>query len=129
MPSSSVNYKSTITNDIGSTPTLIFGSEKSCSIESIWIVNTTQNSLFVDITILREIDNEPKSTYIIRKLPITAYGKQEIINANIQNNVGISSTPQAYYTLPGDTMFANSDFIQNRFECHVNYREFVETGV
>lgn len=122
-----VNFKVTRTAQVSSTPTLIWGSELGCSIESIVVVNTTANDLLLDITILSEVDLEPITYYLIKQLPITAFGKQEIINTNFQNNVGISETDTASYTLSGDTMSANSNFVGSLFDCQVSYRELTDT--
>lgn len=88
-------------------------------------MNRTANNLLADITILREIDNVPTTFYIANKIPMVANGKQEIINLCI-NSAGINYTDTILYVQNGDTIFANSNFVNNKFDCLISYREFTE---
>lgn len=123
-----VNFKCSRSKQVSSTPTLIFGSALTCIVDSIIVVNTTSNQMLLDVTILSEIDLTPITFYLVRKMPIAPFAKQEILNTNIQNNVGVSTTETILYMLSGDLMHANSDFVGNKFDCHVNYRELAETA-
>ena len=104
---------------------MVFGSNNTCEIVSIILVNRTSNSLLADITILREIEEVPFTFYLANKIPIAPFGKQEILNLCI-NSQGIGYTDTILYMQPGDTMFANSNFINNTFDCLISYREFTE---
>jgi len=113
------------TAKISSTPTLVFGALHTCEIDSIILVNRTKNPLSVDITILREIDSVPITFYIANKVPMVAFGKQEILNLCI-NSQGNEYTETILYVQNGDTIFASSDFVNNLFDCLISYREFTE---
>lgn len=94
-------------------------------IDSIIAVNRTANPLLLDISILREIDSVPITFYFARQVSLVPYGKQEILNLCI-NNEGYNYTETLLYMENGDTMFANSDFVNNTFDCLISYREFTE---
>ncbi len=93
--------------------------------DSIILVNRTKNPLSVDITILREIDSVPITFYLANKVPMVAFGKQEILNLCI-NSQGNEYTETILYVQNGDTIFASSDFVNNLFDCLISYREFTE---
>jgi len=97
----------------------------TCEIDSIIVVNRTANPLLLDISILREIDTVPTTFYFARQIALSAYGKQELINLII-NNQGYNYTDTLLYLENGDTMFANSDFVNNIFDCLISYRGFTE---
>lgn len=107
---------------------MVFGSNNTCEIVSIIIVNRTSNPLLVDLTILREIDETPVTFYLANKIPIAGFGKQEILNLCL-NSQGINYTDTILYVQSGDTMFANSNFINNTFDCLISYREFTELPI
>ena len=118
----------TSTANVASTPTLVFGSNNTCEIVSIIIVNRTSNPLLVDLTILREIEETPITFYLANKIPIAALGKQEILNLCV-NSQGLTYTETILYLQNGDTMHANSNFINNKFDCLISYREFSELPI
>lgn len=78
------------------------------------------------MTILREEEGNPVYTPFANKIPITGYGKQEIVNLCV-NSQGLNYTETILYTEGGDLIHANSDFINNRFACIICGREFLET--
>lgn len=89
-------------------------------------MNRTANPLFINVTNLREVDSVPITSFLATKVPIVAYGKQEIINLCI-NSQGVVHTDTIYYANIGDLLHASSDFVNNIFDCIVCYREFIET--
>jgi hypothetical protein len=77
------------------------------------------------LKIIRAGAETPIEAYHARKIPMVGYGKQEIINLCI-NTEGINYTDTILYIQNGDVMYANSDNINNSFDCFVSYRKFLE---
>lgn len=104
--------------NIESTPTLIFGSQQSCYIDSISFCNTTDNDLFFDLFIAgeRTINNV--------LVAVQAYhSKKRLLKANqtLELELGALKSPQS-----GDLFYANSDFSGSTFDVLVSYRELTE---
>jgi len=117
-----VDYNSNQIANIGSTPTSIFVATHKSIIDSIVITNITNKVILLTVKIFRN----PVSSHFVINLPIAAYGKQEIINTNFQNNIGVSTTDTALYLINEDELRANSDFSGSLFDCIVSYREILE---
>lgn len=111
--------------NVSSTPYLMGGAESTCFIDSINVVNTTSNSLLFDSFLLVESGSSTENPYFAYQVPISGYGKQEILNVSI-NSQGISSTPTIAYMIPGDLLYVNSDFSENTFDCLVFGRQLTE---
>jgi hypothetical protein len=122
--SSFVNFKEYRTRNISSTPTIIFVSQYKCRILCIHICNNTKNPLLLDIKVLEEIDNVGVNTNFCQKIPISGYGKQEMVNVSF--NTTISQTPSLLQPAAGDILLANSDFVGNKFDSIVVYEELIE---
>ena len=113
MPDSSpwVNYKLYATNDIDSTPTLVFGSQYAARLWSILAVNRTEFPFFLEMNILR--DGNLSYPFIVQQ-KIEPYETKEII-------------PYSGFIMEGgDTLFGNTDFSGNRFTSLISYEELLE---
>lgn len=117
-----VNFFSTPTASIDSTSTLIGGAISTSIIDSIYVCNTSDQDIFIDITILAERNLTPITTYRIKKFFLPKNESAELISPthNQVNSVLILET--------GDTLFGNSDFSGNTFDCVVSGRQLLETA-
>lgn len=106
-----VNFKLYTTAQVGSTPTLVFGSQQACIIDEVQITNTIQEKILVDITILRE---DGINYFFLKQQPINVYGIVNVLKGSV------------LYLEPGDLLYANSDFSGNLFDCLVSYRQLNE---
>ena len=118
-----VNFLSTPTVAISSTPQSIFGtnylgSNHACIIDSIFICNTSNQDIFIDIYTLTErlINNvlTAQTTYRFNKVLIVKKMTKELIGG------------AGFNMEQGDLLFAKSDFSGNRFDSAVSYRELRE---
>jgi hypothetical protein len=102
------------TANINNTPTLVFGTEVYCRLDSIRIVNNSNNNILVDIKLLREISEVPRYFNIFNHANIDPYGCQDLLSIDYGGLI---------YVEPGDILFGNSDFSKNKFDCLISYRE------
>jgi hypothetical protein len=113
-----VNFWSNPTPAIDSTPTLIFLSANTCIIKAIGVCNTSNVDIFVTVTALQErtINDTPTpiTTHRFRNVPLKLYQTFDLIEGNQQ------------ILQAGDSLFANSDFSGNTFDCWVDYEELLE---
>lgn len=115
-----------ITLNIGITPTLIFGNDKNtCSLESILITNQTSAITLVYFYILTEHvnGNLTKSNGAI-ECPFINYIELEPMGYR-----DVFKDIRVFYLVPGDLLYAYSNFSGNIFNSFVSYRELTETGV
>lgn len=103
-----------IASQIGSTPTLIFGSDHGCAILSILLCNTTAEEALVTLYILREEETIPVSAELYMNVKIAAFETVELIKETDLR------------TEAGDTIHASSAFSGSLFNSFVSYREFTE---
>lgn len=106
------------TYDIDSTPKLVFGSQYTCKLDSIWICNTGDTELFTDFNLLTEriVNNQPisKNGPFIPNQVLKPKGYIELLLGSVAHIVA------------GDLLYANSDNSSNLFNCFISYREFTE---
>jgi hypothetical protein len=112
-----VSFNLAPTANIDSTPLLVFGSESNSIVDSIFVCNTTDQEIFVDITTLSERNLQPITTYIVRNFLLPGYGSAELIKESVINLEA------------GDIIYANSDFSGNLFDCMISYRQLLETKI
>lgn len=116
-----VRFFSDPTPDIGSTPTLILLKQNAAIIRAIYAVNKTSQEIFVTVTALQErlINNveTPITTYRYINFPVKPYQSIDLIQ-------GMAPLLEG-----GDSLFANSDFSDNRFDCCVDGEELLEPQV
>lgn len=101
------------TGDIGSTPTLIFGSPYTCFLDGLIFSNLMNNDILL-------------SAYVIRtdELPY-----RFMINKPFAANESMDWLYNKHLTLEsGDTIWANSDYADNLFCTMISYRELTETA-
>lgn len=109
-----VNRKRKITNQINSTPTIIFANdEHTCAIESILLINPTENNCLINIYNLTELDDEVTHVTFRNNINLPAY---EILN--------ILQDVSSFNTETSDVFFAYSDASYNVFNTIVSYVEF-----
>lgn len=110
-----VNFNLAPTSAIDSTPALVFGSDNNCIIDSIFVCNTTEQEIFIDITILSErIIDEPVTTYFVKNYLLQKSASAELVKESVIN------------LQAGDLMYAKSDFSNNTFDCMISYRQLLE---
>jgi hypothetical protein len=113
-----VNFFSDPTSAIDSTPIIVCGKTHTSIIDSIFVCNTTDQDIFIDITKLSERNLVPITTYRKRKFLIPANGSADLITANQEDSLLILEA--------GDLLYANSDFSGNTFDCEVSGRQLLE---
>lgn len=104
---------------------MVFGFDRPCEILSIIIVNTTTNPLLLDMDILRFEDDVEVRVLLASKIPIAASGKQEVLNLCL-NSAGINYTETILYPQANDLIHARSNNINNKFDCIISGRKFME---
>lgn len=114
-----VHFKMQPTNLIGSTSTLIYGSQTTCLLDGLTLANQTSNTILVSCYLLREIvgdtpDPVTEDFYLFKNMPILALQSMDWMQ-------GKSMTLEAE-----DTLFAYSDYNDNLFNTFVSYRELTE---
>lgn len=122
-----VKFKRYITQDIASSPLLIFGDDQHlCKAESLIITNTTEEICKVTIYCLADFEGNFKEKiftqqiledqsggYIIQKeIMVSPFGRIDILQ-------GTSLTLE-----PGDLLFAYSQASFITFNTWINYKEF-----
>lgn len=112
--SSFVFSKLKISSKIGSTPTLVFGSDHGCAILSILLCNATAEEALITLYILREEDTIPLNAELYMNVKLGAFQTLELIKETDLR------------TEAGDTIYASSSFSGSVFNCFVSYREFTE---
>lgn len=101
---------------IDSTPVLLFGSQAHCIVDSVYITNTSDREIFVDLTRLSEDEDEVQvTTYRRKRFLLKAYESAELIDST-------------FFLKGGDTIFANSDSTGNLFDCSGSVRVLLETA-
>lgn len=109
-----VNRKRKIVNQINSTPTIIFANDQhTCAIESILLINPTDNNCLITIYNLTEINDEATQVTLKDNITLPAY---EMID--IMQNIS------SFNTETSDIYFAYSDASYNVFNTIVSYIEF-----
>ena len=113
-----VNFRMKPTKNIGSTPTLIFGSSYACVIAGIIIANQTQNALLFSLYLLREEGTPTPSEAV--EYPFN-------INMNLESQKSVDWLEGKDLILEaGDTLYAYSYYDGNLFNTFVSYRELTE---
>lgn len=113
-----VNRRAFLTEDVGSTPALICGSEHAMDVDSISFCNTSGNDLFFDI---KRIGERMRNNVLT---PVELYEVfHGLLKANQTLDIELS---RAKYLEPGDLLYANSDFSGSRFDSVVSCREYNE---
>lgn len=101
------------TKSIDSTPLPIFVSPQHCIIDSIFVCNTTDQDIYIDIDVEASRDLEGGTYAYKRREFIPQRGKAQFV-------------PSVLHMQTGDVLYANSDFSGNTFDCEVSYRELTE---
>jgi len=116
-----VRYFSDPTPDIGSTSTLISLKQNVFIPTTIFVVNKTNQEIFVTVTALQErlVKNveTPIESYVYINRAVKPYETVDLVE-------GMAPRFQA-----GDSLFAHSDYSGNRFDCRVDGEELLELQV
>ena len=113
-----VIFKQDPTKEIGSTPILIFGNDfYTCLLDGIELVNLTDSTIIVTLSMAREITVGVETDFTYRKqLVIQPYDSMDV------------QMQRAFTMEPGDLMYAFSDYSSNLFNAFVTYRILTELG-
>jgi len=101
---------------ISSDPTPIFNSLKVCRIDSIRCTNTTKYDISVTITVLDEVDGNPR---------YCQFSYQEFIGPYKTLDMLEGARGRLAYPLPGETFLASTDSPIKTFDCIVYYLEYL----
>jgi hypothetical protein len=94
---------------------LVFGTEQSVMIDSIRLTNTCGNPLLADVYLLREVEGLGQDFFIARQFSLQAPSALELLDGSV------------LYLEAGDTLWANSDFSGNTYDCLISYRQLLES--
>lgn len=112
-----VNFKMSPSLNVGSTPVLIFGAEKTCLIDSILVTNQIDSTINFSLYISREpayTSGQPIEYMLANTIPLGSLKRADVLEGSVL-------TCEA-----GDLMFAYSNFSQSIFNVFVSYRELNE---
>lgn len=109
-----VNFKTQATDNIESTPTIIFGNDQhNCLIDSVLITNLSdQNEITVRLYMAREVTIGTDTDFLIAK------------NIVVKDNLNFEEIPWIFE--PGDLLYANSYDYQSTFNTLVSYLELTQ---
>lgn len=117
-----VQFLITPTSSIEMTPTLIFGSENTCVIDSIWVCNTSPNDIYVTIYILRiDVGN----FYFRNNHLIISQSSQDLLNTSIVNGIPLYA-PSTMILQSTDILHAYTETPGSTFDCFVSHRQLLE---
>lgn len=109
-----VNFLMSPTRDINSTESLVFGSDKGCIIDSIWVCNTSDTDSYITLKI-KTAGRETVDDFV--------FLKDKVLNpANVEEILKGS----VLYMQPGDLIHASTSYDSDRFDCFVSYRKLNE---
>lgn len=106
-----------LTSAIDSTPTVIFEQEYTAIIDSIFVTNTCNTDIFVDVKINTIVGEDSLYYWSIKYFPIK---KNQTVDLLIDKSV--------LYLRAGDKLYANTDFSGNTCDSTVNFRKLLELG-
>ncbi len=110
-----VNFKLYPTSSVDSSPVLVFGTENAVMIDSLRLTNTSANPLLADVFILREVGSTGQNFYIAKQFSLPAASALELLDGSV------------LYLESGDTLWGNSDFSGNTYDCLISYRQLLES--
>lgn len=108
-----VKFMLSPTKSIDSTPLPVFISPQHCIIDSIFVCNTTDQDIYIDIDVEASRGLETGTYAFKRREFIPKLGKAQFV-------------PSVLHMQTGDVLYANSDFSGNTFDIEVSYRELTE---
>ena len=106
-----ITYKTHGTGQISSTAVQLFTAKSFSVVDSIFVTNTTNQSMFLTIEFLR--DDTP-STFLFNHTTLPAHTTIELLKSSV------------LYLAPTNSLIGYSDYSTHYFDCHVSYREIVE---
>lgn len=114
-----VSFKLQPTEQISSTPQLIFGSQVTCILDGLIIANQCDDRLLFSLYLLRE-DQSPTPTgatqyMLVSNKPLEAQDSVDLLES------------KTLFLEAGDTLYAYSDYNSNVFNTFVSYRQLNET--
>lgn len=110
-----VNFKLYPTSSVDSSPVLVLGTEQSVMMDSIRLTNTCGSPLLADVYLLREVESVGQAFFIARQFSLQADSALELLDGSV------------LYLEAGDTLWANSDFSGNTYDCLISYRQLLES--
>ncbi len=111
-----VNFRMQPTQNVSSTPFLIFGNDlHTCEIDGITLANLTESSIVVTLSVSREVEVGTDTNFIyLPEALIKPMDRLEVMQ-------GTTLRLEA-----GDLLYARSDNSDSFFNTFVNYRELQE---
>ena len=106
-----ITYNTIPTKQISSTSLQLFKAKKFSIVDSIFVSNTTNQSMLLSIEFLR---NEMPSTFLFSNLSVPANTTLELLKSSV------------LYLSPTNSLIGYSDYSTHYFDCHVSYRELLE---
>jgi hypothetical protein len=119
-----VNYKMTLTANVNSTPTIVFGSDThTCVLNNINVCNTSSNDILVYFYVLRiDVGN----AFFKFSQFISKNTSQDLLN--ITTISGVPSPSTSELTLEsGDILYGYSNALHNTFDCLISFAELLES--
>lgn len=97
--------------------TLIFNHSNTCVIDSLWVSNQSNQNTLLELKLVKHGVQTSDETTLITKLLLKPYESREL-------------TPESmFYLVPGDYLYAYTDFSGNVVTVLISYRELVNQSV
>lgn len=111
-----VNFKMTPTQDVSSTPTIIFGNDvHTCLLDGVVLANISDTIILVTLSIAREVTVGTETDFILGdQIPLQPHDRVDVL-------CNTTLTLEA-----GDLLYASSDDASHLFNTFVSYRELTE---
>ena len=103
-----VEFKS-LTHDVGSMDTQVFGQETPCIVDSLWASSMATSDLLFNVFLLKNSESAQRLPLIIKR-PFKSYEAAELIKDSV------------LYVEPGDLIYAFTDFSGTRLALTISYR-------
>jgi hypothetical protein len=106
-----INYNTQGTKQISSTSLQLLMANSPSIIDSIFVTNTTNQSMFLTIEFATV---ETPSTFLFTNASLPAHTTIELLKSSV------------LYLAPTNSLIGYSDYSTHYFDCHISYREIVE---
>lgn len=106
-----IAYKTQNVIQVNSSGITLFTADLYSIIDSIFITNTTRESILINVQFLRE---GKSPTFLFNNYKLSEHATVELMKNS------------ALYLQPTDSLIGCSDYSRHLFDCHISYREVLE---
>ena len=106
-----ITYNTISTKQISSTPRQLFTAKQFSIVDSIFVSNTTNQSMLLSIELAKD---ELSSAFLFSNLSVPANTTLKLLKSSV------------LYLSPNNSLIGYSDHSAHYFDCHISYREILE---